>query len=499
MTDNKEEGFYKHSNESNATRITVPYSASLQVSNVGFNTLRKTNTNLSHSSNTSTSTTKPNSLSKLFTRNKSNSNVSLNPSTYTYDAEDEDDSASHISKDTFETKTSSGNKLKKKLKFSSRKGKPELRLDTQSIASGDSPFKKIRSSSSLTDMRPRKSSMGSPVTSTIHNLFHRSHHTSSSSQQQDGSSSNLQMSGKGDDSKKVLSLSSNSSNSVITDPELAKIYNFTSPNFSIEDGGESVDHQNAFLDIHKKMLVPADSYIQNKLNRYHQMEVGLGIVGTDLDNGRNIKIYTNLYHYLKPLFLVSSSSQKTNKRGMSKPVLHHSIEELASIVRECFCGNSSRSGKLSRTNTQTKLPTLENKIEDFDYYKTREVSQELMTLFTKNSDVSKTMTRSQWLLIIIAWRYFNRAIRFYVISIFQPLQIHFQELMMQKQPNNRNIQVNIDDLLLGAFYKVFILDSDINGFFKQELQIFGNSGGDTDEYTTNELFISTVSWLNSLV
>ncbi|RCK65328.1 hypothetical protein Cantr_01077 [Candida viswanathii] len=507
--------FYKHSNDSNSTKI----------SNVDFNTLKKLNTNTSFSSNVSANTTKT-SLSKLFSKKR-----------------------------------------------------PELQLDTQSLSSS--------TSDSTSANRSRKNSMNSPVSSTFHNLFHRSHHHHHHHQPQIQETLQKNL----DDSKKTtLCLSSNSSNSVIQDVELAKIYNFTNPNFSIDDNGEEVgshphhpSSNSSFLDIHKKMLVPADLYIQNKLNKYHQIEVGLGIYGgegdekptgsvgtsssttttnTNTKDSKNTRIYTNLYHYLKPLFV--PSLQKTTKRGFTRPVLEYSVEELANFVKESFCAPSSStsmsspsqdqtvigatsqispsikgfrlkgsksSTKLSRMNTTTnKFFTLgsEHKAEDYDYYKLREVSQDLMTLFTKcmtalhndivqydqsklmqqlgitkieqTTPLAKTMPRKQWLLIVIAWKYFNKIVRFYIISIFQPLQSFFQELtavkehqhqhhLQQSQDQQKKLTIDIDDLLLGAFYKVFVLDND------EDVQIFGtNNNGETDE-----LFINAISWMSSII
>lgn len=503
--------FYKHSNDSSSTRI----------SNVDFNTLKKVTTNTSFSSNVSASTTKT-SLTKLFSKKK-----------------------------------------------------PELQLDTQSLSSS--------ASDSVTTTRSRKNSMNSPVSSTFHNLFHRSHHHHHHHHQPQIQET-LQKNS--DDSKKTtLCLSSNSSNSVIQDVELAKIYNFTNPNFSIEDNGQEVgshphhsSNNSSFLDIHKKMLVPADLYIQNKLNKYHQIEVGLGIYGSEGDerpissgisgstsgnkDSRNVRIYTNLYHYLKPLFV--PSQQKTTRKGFTRPVSEYAVEELANFVKDSFCipsaspsiafpvqdqtgvsatsqlspsikgfrlKTSKSSTKLSRMNTSTTrffAYGSEQKTEDFDYYKLREISQDLMTLFVKcmtalhndivqhdqskliqqlglskteqTTDLAKAMPKKQWLLIIISWKYFNKVIRFYIISIFHPLQAYFQELTaIQEHQYQHNLQlsqgihktlsIDIDDLLLGAFYKVFVLDND------DDIQIFGNnSNGET-----NELFINTISWMNSIM
>ena len=99
------------------------------------------------------------------------------------------------------------------------------------------------------------------------------------------------------------------------------------------------------------MLVPADLYIQNKLNKYHQIEVGLGIYGSEGDerpissgisgstsgnkDSRNVRIYTNLYHYLKPLFV--PSQQKTTRKGFTRPVSEYAVEELANFVKDSFC------------------------------------------------------------------------------------------------------------------------------------------------------------------
>ena len=83
------------------------------------------------------------------------------------------------------------------------------------------------------------------------------------------------------------------------------------------------------LDIHKKMLVPADLFIQNKLNKYHQTEVGLGIYESELDHDKDSKIYSNLYHYLKPLFTPSFQYPTLVKRV--RCVQYWCVEEIANL------------------------------------------------------------------------------------------------------------------------------------------------------------------------
>ncbi|KGU06159.1 hypothetical protein MEM_04850, partial [Candida albicans L26] len=166
-------------------------------------------------------------------------------------------------------------RIAKKLKFFKNQSswKPDLFLDTSSTISEDSSsFRKVITGNSLNEMnKSRKSSMSSPMSTTFHSLFHRSHHNGSNFQRDTNqvATGTTPLSGKFDDfskaSKTTLCLSSNSSNSIISNPELAQIYNFANPNISIEDGETNMDHTNSsFLDIHKKMLVPADSFIQNK-------------------------------------------------------------------------------------------------------------------------------------------------------------------------------------------------------------------------------------------
>ena len=87
------------------------------------------------------------------------------------------------------------------------------------------------------------------------------------------------------------------------------------------------------LDIHKKMLVPADLFIQNKLNKYHQTEVGLGIYESELDHDKDSKIYSNLYHYLKPLFTPSFQYPTLVKR-VDASNIGASVEEIANFVKE---------------------------------------------------------------------------------------------------------------------------------------------------------------------
>ena len=88
------------------------------------------------------------------------------------------------------------------------------------------------------------------------------------------------------------------------------------------------------------MLVPADLFIQNKLNKYHQTEVGLGIYESELDHDKDSKIYSNLYHYLKPLFTPSFQYPTLVKR-VDASNIGASVEEIANFVKESFVYTST--------------------------------------------------------------------------------------------------------------------------------------------------------------
>ena len=101
------------------------------------------------------------------------------------------------------------------------------------------------------------------------------------------------------------------------------------------------------------MLVPADLFIQNKLNKYHQTEVGLGIYESELDHDKDSKIYSNLYHYLKPLF--TPSFQYLWKKGKMRPILSASVEEIANFVKESFCLHQPNHERSFRLKTRSSV------------------------------------------------------------------------------------------------------------------------------------------------
>ena len=115
------------------------------------------------------------------------------------------------------------------------------------------------------------------------------------------------------------------------------------------------------------MLVPADLFIQNKLNKYHQTEVGLGIYESELDHDKDSKIYSNLYHYLKPLFTPSFTISDSGQRVRCVQYCA-SVEEIANFVKESFCLHQPNHERSFRLKTRSSVSSLDReKVEDFDY------------------------------------------------------------------------------------------------------------------------------------
>ena len=75
-----------------------------------------------------------------------------------------------------------------------------------------------------------------------------------------------------------------------------------------------------------------------------------------------------------------------------------------------------------------------------------------MALLSHNLQTADSSEVSLQALILNAWKYYNAYVRFYLLSIFQPLQLHLNELSMRGH-NGSNYR--IDDLLLVSFRKFY--------------------------------------------
>lgn len=444
-----------------------------QVASVGFNNLKKVSTNTSLVSTLSTATTKSNALARLFTKNRSSSTINqdlmsppqavslmnesplysrsnnsqdtvLNSSdndTFDSYADESSDSVADYSKKSGSPSLFKLPKMNKaKLRFSGKPSasRPDLSIQTNGHHGLKVPKKILSlgltddSSSLFKAQTNRKTSMNSPVSSTFHSIFHRTHNHSQIAD--NGSLASVNDEGTihyhqgltTNPNRTTVCLSSSSSNSYITDISFAVVYNFTDPDYSLEDYDTFGEH-NSLIDIHKKLLVPTDQFLLNKLLKSHPSEVGLGIISDDstnssddylnkylIDFGKdNSKFFGNLLAITRPLFL--PSHQKKLANGRKHPHLSMSSEDVANFIKDNYMnelisssstatqsptniicanhdgenkspGKRDRLKKISTRTYPTRSPSFfslnEIPIDDgLDDYRAREISQDLLTFF----------------------------------------------------------------------------------------------------------------------
>ncbi|KAG2733650.1 hypothetical protein G9P44_003175 [Scheffersomyces stipitis] len=493
---------------------------SSQISSVGFTNLKKLNTNTSSISTASSATSKTNPLTRLFTRNRSVSNVFQQPHGQGEEESVFNNSDDDVSTLVSESKKTNGAKFrlpKSKLKFAGKttSNKPDLSIQTNGHH-GLRVSKKILSSTSIDDpsnYSNRKNSMSSPV-STFHSLFHRSH----SNSQVSGENSILASKEESPNQSKMnnptrttVSLSSNNSNSYITDVNFAMIYNFTDPNYSVDEMDGLNDHS-SFLDIHKKLMI-SDQFVPSKTHKSQNAEVGLGIMSEhDCDNEylsnyqmdfgkKNSRFFSNLLYITKPLFL--ASQQKRLSNGVLHPHTGYTVEDVANFIKENYLSDissglpydsstgspvnrtqkvKSKSNRLISVASSSSISIREEIGDSLDDFKIREISQDLFTFFTKSMIVfqrdfnnfetktydnilSSTLQNKSkpvvnvilsWSKISMMWDYFNCKIRFYLLSIFLPLQKIFHEISIQRLTSIQQ-PIEIENIILLAFRDIILL------------------------------------------
>lgn len=524
---------YRHNN--NLASSILP-----NISSVGFTKLRKVNTNSSAISATSTATTTiSNPLTRLFTSNKSSNSI-LNFETSPFD-ENTDTRGNNItsasSNVSLSTKTSS-----KPLKYYSGRDKfrlpkfrgskengplsansndtlegsvnmtgsssdtltmgldirPELTIQTSGHLSLKIP-KRILSLSLLDDSGfygGKKGSVSSPV-STFHNLFHRSS-TSAQPLNDIRIIENEEM--PSTTSRIPISLSSNSSNSNVTDQVLASMYNFANPDFTLEE--VDTPASSSLQELQRKLLTPTDQYILGKSKTIPSAKMsvnGLGMVPTvttgtaishssssGLLNGspsnsmgasfaeiglgiakdtmprageyskRNAKFFNKLFAIIKPLCCPSQYRKQAN--GFLFPYLGLTVEKVTHFVKEGYVQQFSQ-------------------VADIDEFHIREVTLDLTLFYSQcmttlkidsntpqnfnsySGQLSIDLLMACWTRLEFQWTTFTEKIRFYIMLIFQPLQKFLKEMS----------GFSIDRILFASFK-----DNLLTPFLVQRLSNFHN-------------------------
>lgn len=505
-TDNTRNQIFLHRNESSLSSLPLQRMPA-QVSSVGFNTLKKQPTNSSVSSNTATiNTVKSNSLARLFTRNRSSSIVN------------EKQEESLLSLDMLNTTNSEEMKKvsnlfklsRKQAKFkltSKGKTRPDLTIQTNGNNSLKLPQKSSNASSS--------EDYGKKVPSSIslNSLFHRPHGQAKLETNQKASQDEAISASKSISQKTSVNLSSQSSNSFVSDSNFAALFNFTESDFA-----NNVTEGNAELptiqEIHRKYMISADQFVQAKLHR--NTAEGSHSVTTEPDYGddlvltpveaekKNSKVFSELFAMMYALFV--PSAQVTLRNGRSATQLLITMEHVANFVRQRLVANlscetyakvldSRDDGRKSRIilpyEDDSSFP--ENIDEEATEAEKKQLVQELSEFFEKcitlmltnyrlnrkrlteinNNNESSNRLRTQnskhreckskydlilkeWDLISGLWQYFNTKVRFFVLNAFLPLQVHLDEEKIQ-QKKFQPIEIQIENLLLRAFRDVVVI------------------------------------------
>ena len=155
-----------------------------------------------------------------------------------------------------------------------------------------------------------------------------------------------------------------------------------------------------------------------------------------------------------------------------RPILSASVEEIANFVKESFCLHQPNHERSFRLKTRSSVSSLgREKVEDFDYRQLSNLFEKLMALLSHNLQTADSSEVSLQALILNAWKYYNAYVRFYLLSIFQPLLLHLNELSMRG--HNGSTVTRIDDLLLVSFRKVFITEQELEVGIERRLNFWG--------------------------
>lgn len=504
---------YLHSNDSSLSTIQFQ-NFPTQVSSVGFNTLKKQITSSSLNLSVATSNTiKPNPISKLFSRNRSSLTIHEDLSLMqSFDdksrlsIDDDQNSMSQKGSGLFRI----SRKLRSKLKFSN-KGvtRPDLTIQTTGHHSLKVP-KKILSSATSDEFGSKKA-LSSPIS---RGLFHRQHNQIDSAQ-----SGNEEAKPRHPKHHRTaMDLSSQSSNSFISDINVAVLYNFTDPDYSVSEFEENSESL-MFLDFHKIYMTSADQYIAS--SKSHRTENGVNeeILSNDVSLKKSIdgqesgieELFGSLFDLLKPLFQPSKQTILTN--GLSNPNMTLTMEQAKRFVEErIICSARSLltskytlrhkgvliSDEKSEKGSSENLSMTENLEEDIQDLRRKELGQHLSFYFekycllladdTRNFDSWDSMARSmssmrsesqhaprledristehsyeyeylqEWRRIELIWQYFNSKVRFFILNAFQQLQKHFDdEERVQVNNGQKSWNVQIENALLLAFRDTVVI------------------------------------------
>lgn len=496
---------FLHNNDSSLSSLPLQIIPA-QVSSVGFNTLKKLPTNSSNSSSAATiNTVRSKTLARLFTRNRSTSTVN--------DRHDEPHfplNASSAVNDDDQQKVSNlfgftGKPQKFKLR-SKGKSRPDLTIQTTGHHSLKLP-KKLLNSPSVDDFG-KKTALSSM---SLNNLFHRpigqakleTNHKPNQDESLGVSKPLGSLS-----QRTSVTLSSQSSNSFVSDKNFAALFNFTEIDYVNVTLDGNLDLP-SIQDIHRKYMISTDQFVQSKLHKNvgdasHTVDAyteqdDSEVMLTPIEADKKIfESFNELFCMIYPLFV--PSAQVVLRSGKSATQLLITMEHASNFVRQRIVSNlSDKNRGIKKENSPISSPfedrSLQDNIdEDATEVEKKELIKELSEFFEKcitlmltnyrliRRRLEDSNTRSinefsnrprnpntttkenkckcdlkvkDWETVCGLWKYFNTKVRFFMLNAFYPLQAHFvEERILQKRYDS--IEIQIESLLMKAFRDAII-------------------------------------------
>lgn len=480
------------------------------VSSVGFNTLKKQTTGSSlNLSITTASTIKPNTLSKLFTRNKSSPNVTED-NTLLLNFEESSSSPLDEEHIGISQRTSGlfkmARKLRPKIKFGNKSvTRPDLTIQTSGHHNLKVP-KKILSSATSEDFGGKKA-VSSPIS---RGLFHRQHNQSKTDSQLMASDETSIRPAHSKLHRTAINLSSQSSNSFISDISVAVLFNFTNPDFLAREEDENAENL-SLLEFHKMYMTSADHFISLKSSRADSViQEDDGSREGHHRASKGSKGFDILFEMIKPLCLPSKQCSLSN--GVSFPKMTLTVEQASNFVNDSIV-NSARtllknfpSGSTISTMNEHSGSSAQavdefvskgNLEDDFQDLKRKEQGQHLFHFFEKcclalvedlrsvdnletlgtlqsipgplpSKDLAKNYSTEggiylysylrEWKRIDLVWRYFNSKMRYFFLSAFEGLlRVLENEERSQNDQSLNTKSIQIENSLLIAFRDIVVV------------------------------------------
>lgn len=389
--------------------------------------------------------------------------------------------------------------LRAKRKFGNKAARPDLTIQTSGHHTLKLP-KKLLSSASSEDFGNKKI-VPSPIT---RGLFHRQHNSTRSECQQGGIEEAVarHLYPK---QRAAVGLSSQSSNSYISDVNTAVIFNFTDPDFMAKDENDTAENL-TFQDFHRMYMTSADHFISAKSHKSEMAasdseEQFNAASPTARANQKMNKMFDRLFELISPLCEITF--RKPSFGEVAQPRLSVTLEQASNYVNETIhntphasyqshdperresTGEDDRrslglsNDPHSKDNAKDEFVDLRQKehgrnilhffercfasvLEDLNSaYNSNSPSLGVEHLHSarqlKESAISSRNYISNWKRVEQIWRHFNVNMRFFLLSIFEKLQDALESDKDYRGINHSYPGYQIESALFTAFRDVVLV------------------------------------------